>query len=44
MCDAHLNNGPLTCTRTTPHDAPRGCTYTATHGADLSGEVGSDDE
>lgn len=32
MCDAHLNNGPLTCDRT------------ATHGADLSGEVGSDDE
>lgn len=44
MCDAHLNSGPLTCDRIDPHEPGHGCTFTATHGADLSGEVGSDDE
>lgn len=43
MCDATLNNGPLTCTRLDPHEPGHGCTYQATHGADLSGEVGSDE-
>lgn len=40
MC-THTLGGPdgLTCTRTTPHDAPRGCVYEATGGPDLSGEA-----
>lgn len=43
MCDHKLNDGPLICDRTTPHDAPFGCTYAASSGPDLSGEVGGDE-
>jgi hypothetical protein len=36
-CPAHLNSGPLTCTRTDPHDPKSrgGHVYAATAGSDL---------
>jgi hypothetical protein len=34
MCDHRLAGGPLVCDRDTAHDAPKGCTYSASAGPD----------
>ena len=38
MCTANLDDGPLTCIRTTPHEPHKGCVFEASSGADLSKE------